>query len=121
MVGQNVCTINFRKIQSAATPLVMVLGLTALMADPVEARQPKQKIDNTHCVCQCNSFSGGDLLEYPNPGTCGALNGKTCNIEVNQGGVVVVRSGTLATCGPRIIMRLQTIPDLGPMTPVRTR
>ena len=121
MTGQNGYTSYMRKIHRVVVLAVMVLGLAALTADPVQARQPKPKIDNTHCACACNTWSGTDILEYPNPGACGALNGKTCNIEVNQGGAGVLRSDTLVQCGPRVIMRLQTIPNLRPIIPARTQ
>src|SRR6187200_2407934 len=104
MLSKNVCTTSFNKIYRAAASLVMILGLTGLTLDNVQARQPKPRIDNTHCACVCHGAAPtGEVVEYPNPGTCGALNGKTCTVEVDQGGVTVVRTGTLWNCGPRVI------------------
>ena len=99
MVVQNEFTSYLRKTLRAATPLIMVLGLAGLTVNPVHAR-PKYKVDNAHCACVCSTGFDSNIIEYPNPGACGALNGKTCNIEVDQGGVSVVRTGTLGNLRP---------------------
>ena len=108
------------RIQRAA----VYVGITVIVATSATnsalALQKKPTTDSSHCACVCDTGNEITVLEYQNPGSCGVLNGKTCNAEVNQQGATVVRTGSLSSCGPRVSMPLQSIPDLGPVSrPVR--
>jgi hypothetical protein len=94
--------------------LLMVFGLAGDPISPAQARQPKPTLDDKHCSCICDFGPGVAPVEYSNPGSCGVLNGKTCNVEVNQQGTSVVRTGHLDNCGVRVILPWRTIPDLRP-------
>jgi hypothetical protein len=103
---------NYRIATSAVTAFVAV---SILGVGPALSRQKKPTIDNTHCACACATGTELPIVEYSNPGSCSALNGKTCNVEVNQQGTRVVRTGQLINCGSRVIMPLQSIPNLKPL------
>jgi len=63
---------------------------------------PAAALDNSpvgggRCECFCDAGPGG-FTTYDNPGSCGALTNKTCNMEDPATGGI--RSGTLIGCWP---------------------
>lgn len=73
---------------TAGAGLVLLAGTTA------DARPPRP----TQASCKCSCMTGPNgiyEMTYAAVASCGAYQGKTCNVEVSPG---IIRSGTLTLC-----------------------
>ena len=74
-----------------ATAGVLILGLSV-----AGAAQALPKRSQAMCNCSCDTGANGvHQMSYAAMASCGAYNGKTCNVEVSPG---IIRSGTVKNC-----------------------
>ena len=78
-----------------------LLGMAAALL--MASAAPAAALDNSsigsgRCECFCDAGSIGGFNTYDNPGSCGALTNRTCNIEDPATGLI--RSGRTLGCSP---------------------
>jgi hypothetical protein len=91
-----------RKLVTMAMPALIGIALSVSLSGETQARSKIQGGNQT-CGCTCSVESGGKTVSvdvtYAKTGSsCSTLTGSACNVEVNQQGVNVVRTGSLTGC-----------------------
>jgi hypothetical protein len=92
-----------------------LFGMAAALL--IAGAAPTAAVDNatgdaTQCICWCSLRGGGivaDLIYNAPASGCGALQGKTCNVE-DPYEPVIIRQGWLNGCEPHVEMEQSAVP-----------